>query len=125
VSRDPSPPRLVARDESVDASGAGALLSLKVEPAEPGGEIVVVRTIAALDTQAAQQVEIERAPVVAAADGACARLDLVIALEAGDTEVLVAQQIADGRRSPWRKVVLDFRPKEDGDADSAVEDESP
>jgi len=124
ASRDPSPPHLVARDETVDASGAGALLSLQVEPAEPGGEIVVVQTIAALETQAAQQVEIVRAPVVAAADGARARLDLVIALGAGDTEMRVAQELADGRRSPWRKVIWDFRPEENGNAGSVVEDES-
>jgi hypothetical protein len=125
ASRDPSPPRLVARDEGVDASGAGALLTVQLEPAEPGGEIVVVRTIAALDAQAAPPVELARAPVVAAADGARATVAVVLALEAGDTEVLVAQELLDGRRSPWRKVILDFQPEENGNADSAVEAGSP
>lgn len=121
ASRDPSPPRLVARDESVDPSGAGTLLSLQVEPAEPGGEIVVVRTIAVLDTQTVQQVEIVRVPVVVATDGARATLDLVVALEAGETELLVAQELADGRRSPWRKVILDFQPEENEDVFAVVE----
>jgi hypothetical protein len=121
ASRDPSAPHLVTRDETVDASGVGALLSLQVEPAEPGGELIVMRTIAALDAQPAQQVEIARAPVGAAADGTRAKLDLVVALEAGDTEVLVAQQLADGRRSPWRKVILNFGPEVDEDVFAVVD----
>jgi hypothetical protein len=125
ASRDPSPPHLVARAETVDASGTGALLSLQVEAAEPGGEIVVVRTIAALDTQPAQQVEIARAPVGAAAEGTRPKLDLIVALAAADTEVLIAQQVADGRRSAWRKVSLDSRPEEDEHADPAVEEDVP
>ena len=121
ASRDPSPPRLALRDETVDASGATASLSLQVEPAELGGEIVVVRTIAAPDGGAASQVEALRAPVVAAADGARAPLDLVIALAPGDTEVRVAQELEDGRRSPWRSLVLDLQPKENDDVVAIVE----
>jgi hypothetical protein len=125
VMRDPSPPRLVAREETRDSSGSGALLSLQLEPAEPGGEIVVVQTIAGLDAQTTQLIEFARLPVVAAADGARATLDLVVTLQADDTEVGVAQELADGRRSPWRRLVLDFQPEGNGNANSAVENGAP
>ncbi len=122
ASRDPHAPRLIAREQTLDASGAGVLLSLRVEAAEPGGDLIVARTIAAVDVEPARQVEIAREAVVTGADGARATLDLVIAIEAGDTEVLVAQELSDGRRSPWRPVLLDFNPKENEDADAAAED---
>ena len=119
--RDPAAPRLVARDETGNARAATASLSLRVEPAEPGGEIVVERTIAALDGGAVSRVEALRLPVVAAVDGTRALLDFVVALEPGDTEVRVAQELDDGRRSPWRNVVLEFQSKEVEDDFALVE----
>ncbi len=121
ASRDPSPPRLVARDETVDSQGANAWLSLRVEPAERGGAIVVARAVAAPLGGVATQVEALRAPVVAGADGTRASLDLHIALAPGDTDVRIAQELEDGRRSPWRTVVLDFQPKENDDDVAIVE----
>jgi hypothetical protein len=120
ASRDPSPPHLVAREESVDASGA-ASLSLHLAPAESGGEIVVLRVGDAIDAGEALQVEALRVPVVAAADATRATLDLVIALEAGDTEVRVAQELVDGRRSPWRIVQLEPRNQENEDAVAVID----
>jgi hypothetical protein len=91
ASRDPSAPRLVA----VAGSDASALLT--IEPAEPGGSIVVAN---------ASQAEIGRAAVVAGADATRARLEIAVALAADDGELLVAQEVPDGRRSPWRHVAL-------------------
>ncbi len=124
ASRDPSPPQLLARGETLDDSGAGAL-SLRVEPAELGGEIVVARTVRSLDAASVEDVEIARVAVAAAGDAGRAPLDLAIALAPGDAEFLIAQQLADGRRSAWRKVIVDFRPEENGNADAAVEEDSP
>ena len=125
ASRDPSPPQLLARDETLDASGAGALLSLQVEPAEQGGEIIVARTVPSLDAAAGvEEVEIARVAVAAAVDAARATLDLAVSIAPGDTELVVAQQLPDGRRSPWRKLILDFQPEKNGNADSAANDGS-
>jgi hypothetical protein len=125
ASRDPSPPQLLARDETLDASGAGALLSLQVEPAEQGGEIIVARTVPSLDAAGVEEVEIARVAVAAGVETARAPLDLAVAIAPGDTELLVAQQLPDGRRSPWRKLIVDFQPERNGNADSAVEDDLP
>ena len=123
ASRDPSPPQLLAREETGD--GAGAVLSLQVEPAEPGGEIVVARRLSSLDAAGAEDVEIARVAVAAGVDAGRAPLDLAVAIAPGDAEFLVAQQLADGRRSPWRKVILEFRLEEDGIANSAMGEDSP
>lgn len=120
ASRDPSPPQLVARDESVDASGA-ASLSLQLEPAEADGEIVVLRMRDAIDPGDAWQVEALRTPVVAGADGARALLEVLVPLAPDDTEVRIAQELVDGRRSPWRVVQLEPRNQEHEDAVAIVE----
>ena len=124
ASRDPSPPQLLARDETVDASGAGALLSLQVEPAEQGGAIVVARRVPSLDAAGVEEVEIARVAVAAGVDAARATFDLAVAIAPGDVELLVAQQLPDGRRSPWRKLIVDFKPEKNGNADSAEDDGS-
>jgi len=121
ASRDPSPPQLLARDETPDASGAGALLSLRVEPAELGGEIVVARRARSLDGAGVGEIEIARVAVAESADAARAPLDLVVAIAPEDAEFLVAQQLADGRRSPWRRINVGFQRKENEDANAVAE----
>jgi hypothetical protein len=71
-------------------SGTGVVVTL--DAAEPGGSIVVA--------DAAQQ-EIGRTPV-----GATPRLAIAVALAADAAEILVAQEVSDGRRSPWRSVAI-------------------
>jgi hypothetical protein len=87
ASRDPSSPRLVQLGEVSDAS-----VLVTLDAAEPGGSIVVA--------DAAQQ-EIGRTPV-----GATPRLEIAVAVAANAAEVLVAQEVPDGRRSPWRSVAI-------------------
>ncbi len=99
--------------------------SLQVEPAELGGAIVVARRVAPLDAAGVEEVEIARVAVAAGAEAARAPLDLEVALAPGDAEVLVAQELPDGRRSAWRKVIMDFRAEENGDANAVVEGDAP
>jgi hypothetical protein len=121
ASRDPSSPQLLARDETLDASAGGALLSLRVEPAEPGGEIVVARRVSPPDAAGVEEIEIARVAVAAAADGARVPLDLSIEIAPEDAEFLVAQRLPDGRRSPWRRVGLESRERENADAVEVAE----
>ena len=95
VSRDPSAPRIVAVEGVAETS---ALVT--VEAGEPGGSIVFAR---------ASEQEIGRTPVVAGRDASRAPLAIAVAVAPDDTEILVAQEVPDGRRSPWRHVALDRR----------------
>ena len=100
VSRDPSAPGLVAF-----AAGRDALeMVVTIEPAEPAGSIVVAR---------ASEEEIGRAAVVSGADAAPVSLALTVALGPDDGEILVAQEVPDGRRSPWRRVAISRQPEGD------------
>jgi hypothetical protein len=119
ASRDPSPPQLLARDETLDDSGA--LLSLRVEPAELGGEIVVARRVPSLDAAGVEDIEIARAAVAVAADAARAPVDLAVAIAPEDIAFLVAQRLPDGRRSPWRTIPLDLERKEHVDVDAGAD----
>jgi hypothetical protein len=103
ASPDASPPVVVSRDPStpgfvgLHAAAAEAELVVTIEPAEPVGSIVVA---------SASEQEIGRAAVVVGADAAPVSLEISVALGADDDEFLVAQEIPDGRRSPWRRVAI-------------------
>jgi hypothetical protein len=97
ASRDPAAPRLVAFD-----ADAESVARLTIEPSEPGGSIVLAH---------ASQQEIGRTPVVAGADATPARLEIAVELAPEDSDLLVAQEAPDGRRSPWRRVVLTNQPQ--------------
>lgn len=100
VSRDPSAPRLVA----FAAGGDESELVVTLEPAEEAGSIVVAR---------ATEEEIGRAAVAAVADAAPVSLVITVALGADDGEILIAQEVPDGRRSPWRRVAIARQPQGD------------
>ena len=106
VSRDPSAPALIA----LEAGSAETALIVTVEPAEQGGSVVVARG----NPEEIGQEEIGRAAVFAGgADAAPLWLAIAVALGPDDTEILVAQEVSDGRRSPWRRVAIVREPQGD------------
>jgi hypothetical protein len=92
AARAPLPPRGALRGETPDG------VVLRILPAEASGEILV----------AAAPGEVFSRHAVPQQPGAAGRVfDLHLALAPGDTQVWLAHETPDGRRSAWRSVALD------------------